>query len=380
MKNTSLPSICFVAHNAYGSMVGREVGHIGGAERLASLFAKCLASRGYVVSVLTWDEGQPDGIKIDGVRLFKMCRRDAGIKGLRFLWPEWTSLITAMKRADADIYYQSCSECFTGQVALWCRGHGRKFIYSVVSDTECEAGLPRMNAFRERALYRYGLKAADRVIAQTRRQRDMLRTHYERDSVVIPMPCPDSIGIDYSQRSLKFENSSRILWVGRVCQVKRPDLLLELAKMCSDLQFDMIGPIGKDEYASKIVRDAQSIKNLTIHGRVTDRFLWDFYKKSSIFCSTSDIEGFPNTFLEAWSCGLPIVSTFDPDDLIAERGLGKVGKDVSELASGIRGLLDSPERWRDASQSARKYYLENHTLDKAMERFEQVFKEIAKIQ
>ena len=72
--------------------------------------AKWLAGRGCKVSMLTWDEGQADGEIIDGVKVFKLCRKDDGIKGLRFFWPRWTSLNVAMKRADADIYYQN-SDC-----------------------------------------------------------------------------------------------------------------------------------------------------------------------------------------------------------------------------------------------------------------------------
>ena len=93
-------------------------------------------------------------------------------------------------------------------------------------------------------------------------------------------------------------------------------------------------------------------------------------------CCTSDFEGFPNTFLEAWSYGVPIVTTFDPDNLIAEKGLGRVGRNVCELADGIRELLDSPEQWRKASLSARAYYTMHHAVDNAMERFEGVFCEV----
>ena len=47
--------------------------------------------------------GPEDGVEIDGVRVFKMCRRDAGLPGLRFLWPRWTSLNTGLRYADADV-------------------------------------------------------------------------------------------------------------------------------------------------------------------------------------------------------------------------------------------------------------------------------------
>ncbi len=77
------PSVYFVAHFAYGAMTGRRDGHIGGVERRTSLMARWLTEQGYSMSMLTCDEGQPDGVEIEGVRVFKMCRREAGLLMLR---------------------------------------------------------------------------------------------------------------------------------------------------------------------------------------------------------------------------------------------------------------------------------------------------------
>jgi glycosyltransferase involved in cell wall biosynthesis len=375
-KDGIRPSICFVSHFAYGAMAGGDRGHIGGVERQTSMMSRWLAERGYRVSMITWDEGQQDGIEIDGVRVFRMCRKDAGIKGLRFFWPKWTSLIAALKRADADVYYQNCGEYVTGQVAHWCRRHGRKFIYSVASDPDCDAGLPKMHKLRERILYRYGFKAADKIVVQTHRQKEMLLANFKCDSIVLPMPCPGPSESEYIDHELQQNGSPHVLWIGRITEMKRPDRLLDLAKACPDLNFDLVGPASNSEYARDVRQKAGTIKNIHLYGPVERERVPDFYKKASIMCCTSDFEGFPNTFLEAWSYGLPIVSTFDPDNLIAEKGLGKTVKDVTGLAGGIRELLELPEQWRKSSKSAREYYLENHILDKAMERFERLFVEV----
>ena len=157
------PSVCFVAHFAYGALAGGNGGHIGGVERQTSLMAKWLAARGHRVRLVTWDEGQKDGESIDGVQVFKLCRQNAGLPGLRFFRPRWSSLNAAMKRADADVYYHNCGEYVTGQVAMWCRRHGRKFVYSVASDPDCDVRLPEMHSLRERLLYRHGLFRTDEM-------------------------------------------------------------------------------------------------------------------------------------------------------------------------------------------------------------------------
>jgi len=338
--------------------------------------AKWFAAKGYQVSMLTWDEGQEDGVEINGVRVFKMCRKEAGIKGLRFLWPQSTSLVAAMKRADADIYYQNCGEYVTGQVALWCRRHSRRFVYSVASDPDCDKRLPEMHKLRERALYRYGLKAADTVVVQTQRQREMLWNGFRRDSIVIPMPCPGPSDEDYARLDQQRHSSQRVLWIGKIYEVKRPHLFLDVAQACPDLRFDFVGPAVTTDYAVKTCERAKTISNVKYHGPVSRGRVSEFYRNAKVICCTSSFEGFPNTFLEAWSYGLPIVSTFDPDNLIAEKGLGRVVKDVPELVTAIRELLDSPERWLYASKAARKYYAENHRVDVAMKRFEDAFSKL----
>lgn len=373
MTSKNRLNICLVAHAAYGAVSCRADGHIGGVERQTSLMAKWLVARGHRVSMMTWDEMQEDGVAIGGVQIFKMCRKNSGVKVLRFFWPKWTSLIAAMKRADADIYYQNCAEYVTGQVALWCRWHGRKFVYSVANDPDCDGRLPRMHTLRERVLYRYGLQAADMVIVQSRRQKEMLQADFGRKSVLNLMPCPGPSEDDYVGCRRDRNDSKRILWIGRICEVKRPDRLLDIAESCPELNFDLVGPVYDSEYARSVCRRAKTLANVTLHGPATRECVPEFYRMAKIMCCTSDFEGFPNTFLEAWSYGLPIVSTFDPDGIIAKNGLGAVREDVPRLVVGIRNILNSPDLWRVASLAARKYYVENHTLDGAMRRFERVF-------
>jgi glycosyltransferase involved in cell wall biosynthesis len=366
--------LCLVAHLAWGALSGGTTGHVGGVERQTSLMARWLASQGHHPSLVTWDEGQRDGVLVDGVRVVKACAREAGLPVLRFLHPRWTSLNRALARANAGIYYHNCSEYVTGQVALWARRHDRRFVFSTAHDEDTDPRLRHLS-LRERLLYRYGLRHADTVIAQTRLQQTRLREHFGRESVVVPMPCPGPGREQVIERPAR-PGSGSVLWIGRVCEQKRPHLLLELARACPEVDFDLVGPADASSYTRKVLEAARSTPNIKVRGSVARPDVPGLYLASSCLVCTSRDEGFPNTFLEAWSHGLPVVSTFDPDSLIAERGLGRAADGVAELAASIRDLLGRPEEWQSASQRARKYYLDNHTIEAAMSRFESVFLEL----
>jgi len=370
VASTGRLSICIVSHNAYGALVGGHSGHIGGVERQTTVLARWLVQRGHQVSVLTWDEGGPRTETIGGVRVIKICRRRAGLPGLRFVHPKWTGLIRAMREANADVYYHNCCEAETGQIALWCRWRGRKFVFSAACDTDCERALTVLETPWERALYRRGLRLADVRIVQTETQKRLLQNEFGLTSTVIPMPCPCAIN---PEPKVSPGASRRILWMARACRQKRPDRLLDLAEACPDLSFDLVGPFYSDEYAQGVAHRARQIPNVQLHGAVSRDRVPALYENAACFCCTSDFEGFPNTFLEAWSHGLPIVSTFDPDSVIQKHKLGAVARDVPEMTAALRGLLQSSERYAEASRNARQYVWEHHRLEAVQPKFEDVF-------
>lgn len=371
-KHRDKPSLCIVAHNAYGAMSGGYRGHVGGVERQTTITARWLAAKGYETSLITWDEGQPDGVVIDGVSIFRMCRNAAGVPGVRFIYPRMTSMYRAMAMANADIYYHNCAEYVTGLAALWCRVRRRKFVYSSAHDLDCDAKLPLLRKWYERILYRYGLSHADRLIVQTSHQKQLLKDAFGFDSVALPMPCPGPLPHQF--QAPQFPENPRVLWVGRVEPQKRLEWLLDIAERLPAVTFDVAAAnMTNKSYATALCQRAKSLPNVNWLGAVPREGMPDLYQRALCLCCTSVHEGFPNTFLEAWSYGKPIVTTFDPDSLISKHDLGIVVRDVEAGVKAVRELLASPDRWRAMTRHARDYYVENHLVDTAMSRFEEEF-------
>jgi len=374
MNKTQQTKICLVAHNAYGAIIGDENRHIGGVEIQTNLLARWLVTKGYRVSVIVWDEGEGVACDVDGIEIIPTCQVSAGLPGIRFLYPRWSSLWKALRQADADIYYHNCGEYVTGQIALWCKYNKRKFVYSVASDPDCDASFPTMHKLRERVLYKYGIRNADLIIVQTVRQEKMLLEGFGLKSVMLPMPSRHVSGyFDPKSRYASFS----VLWVGRFARVKRLDRLLDLAEGLPQIKFHVIGGIDQDEgYAGELLSRMSSVSNVEYHGRVEKAQMGGFYKQASILCCTSDYEGFPNTFLEAWAHGLPIVSTVDPDGIIKSHQVGFVGETVSDLKQGIELLSNDSSKYESASLNARKYFDANHSEETALARYLECFKSV----
>ena len=375
IKTNGKPSICFVSLDNFAALVDDpKFGHIGGAEIQQVLIGRELARRGYGVSFVTLDHGQDDEMKIDGMRIIKAYDQNVGIPVLRFLYPRLTRLWRAMRRADADIYYQRTSDSITGIVAAFCRRHRRKFVFAVASDASCLVSLPYCTTRHERVFCRYGLRRANLVIAQTATQQKLLRENFGIDSMVIPNCAPDYGCCPGGTDTVASARGTRLLWIGSLRPVKQLELLLDVAEQNHDLQFDVVGDgNSKSEYVQRLATRAKSIPNVHLHGTVPHAYVQQFYQRTTALICTSRTEGFPNTFLEAWSLGLPVVTMFDPDGIISSQSLGKVGKDIPELTAGIRELLDSPEQWQKMSRRVRQFYLKNFTVDTVMAKFEKAF-------
>jgi glycosyltransferase involved in cell wall biosynthesis len=256
---------------------------------------------------------------------------------------------------------------------MWCRANGKKFVFALASNADCDPLLPEMVSAHEKMLYRLGLKKADQIIAQTETQQLNLQKCWKLSSIVVPMPCkkPED---DFATKPP--EGAPRILWVGRICPVKRLEWFVKLADLSPEWQFDLVGPFDEGPYATGVKEAARGVLNLTLHGRVSKDAVGAYYQRASILCCTSRYEGFPNTFLEAWSRGIPVVSTFDPDGLIQRHGLGRYVTGVDEMRVAIKTLLDTPDECNIIGRRSVEYFLKNHTVEQVMPQMEHAFLDV----
>ncbi|MCI0534959.1 MAG: glycosyltransferase family 4 protein [Verrucomicrobiales bacterium] len=361
------PSICIIAHRAYGAMCGGKDGYVGGAEHQTSFTARWLAGHGYETSLLTWDEGQPPVSVIDGVKIISICPSEKGLPGLRFFHPRLTGLYAAMRKADADIFYHNSAEYVTGLAADWCRRQGRAFVYSVASDVACDPRLPVMRKAYERVLYRRGLTGARKIIVQTNRQKNALRDGFGLHAVPLPMQCSGPSRQDYEK--LSPPEPRRVAWIGRAAPMKRLEWLFSIAEKMPDVTFELAVANENNEYGRNLRDRASALSNVLWRGTVRRADMPAVYQRAMCVCCTSSYEGFPNTFLEAWSYGRPVVSSFDPDELIQRLNLGSTANDVSQFVDTFSELLSSPNVWRQKSENARRYYFDNHRPEAVMPLF-----------
>jgi len=347
------PSVCFVGL-ANLPVLAREYGRhgVGGAELQQTLLARALAAQGYDVSMVVADYGQPDGAVWDGIKTHKAYQPAAGIPVLRFIHPRWTGLWAAMKRARADIYYTSCAGALLGQVVLFARLHGAKVVFRIASNSDCDPSALLIRYWRDKRLYRYGLRRADLVLAQTPGQQQALLKNFRRESrVVASMTDTNGRRPGFEERDIS------VLWVGNIRALKRPELLLEAARKLPRLQFHIIGgPMpGSESLYEQVRAAALQVPNVRFHGPIPYQEVGEFYERARVFVGTSEIEGFPNTYLQAWARGTPVVAFLDPEQLIARNGMGRAVTSVAQMCAEIVALSDDRQAWEIASQRSRDY-------------------------
>lgn len=214
------------------------------------------------------------------------------------------------------------------------------------------------------------------MVAQTKKQQRILSQAHKVKSSVIPMPSPPTG--DGSHAVFPDMSSPRVVWVGRIAHAKRLEMLLDMAELAPDITFEVAGmPDPAGPYAEALVNRGNSLANVRMLGRVERHKVPELYTSAVCLCCTSIHEGFPNTFLEAWSQGVPVVSTFDPDGLIADRGLGAVSDSAEGLLDEIRKLMASREAWCAASKRGYEYYVANHLPANVVPKFEILFQQLA---
>lgn len=117
-------------------------------------------------------------------------------------------------------------------------------------------------------------------------------------------------------------NKILVVWLGRFTQVKRPDLVIEIARRVPDLHFVMAGGGEMFDEVKKLAPN-----NVSLVGFQDKNDMWSI---ADIALCTSDSEGMPLSLIEAQMAGVPVVST----------DVGSVSEIVED---GVTGRLTSSD-------------------------------------
>jgi glycosyltransferase involved in cell wall biosynthesis len=345
--------ICLVSLRALPAL-SEEHKHerVGGEEVQHAQLAAALVRLGHDVRLVVADFGQRDGAVYEGVTTLRAFKESAGLPGLRYIYPQWTGLWSAIARADADVYYYSCAGMILGMLAMYCDRNNRRLVFRVARDDDCDLDRVEIRYRRDRWLYQYGLNRTDAVLVQTITQQQDLLKNFGLPSTVAgmlvarPFPSASPMAKDVD-----------VLWVANLRKVKRPDRLLELARAMPGVRFHMAGAAvpGEEDLFRLVEAGARELPNLTFHGGVPYKDVGKLFDRARIFANTSELEGFPNTYLQAWVRGVPVVTTFDPDGLVKSAGLGSSHASVPEMIRGLEQMLHSEVAYESARGAALQF-------------------------
>jgi glycosyltransferase involved in cell wall biosynthesis len=163
-----------------------------------------------------------------------------------------------------------------------------------------------------------------------------------------------------------------VLWVGMLHENKRPELFLEIAARARARRFVLIGGPrpGAQPFYERIRAQAARVPNLELTGFLPLAEVEPWFDRARVLVNTSEYEGMPNTFLQAWARGVPTVASVEVGPTLvfedAARGLGEIER-----------LFTDHAWWRERSAECRAWFERHHSPASVLAQYERLFQELA---
>jgi len=361
-------SIAFIAPFAYPLLSNEQVGSTGGAERQFFLFGRELAKRGWRVSFIS---ARPNHSPILSDHGFSVYHADFSYLGgsklrMPYCW-------ATMKKANSNYYVIKTPAHILLPLGFFCRVFRRKLVFWAQTghdSTQIRKGINHAGSRMQDC----GLKLADIIVAQTEEQKVGFEANYGIHADVVPSICSSLNSQVLSKLDCNDEKPLDLLWVGNSSANKQQEVFFELAKLLPDRTFAIAMNKSDDKRFAEAAKEAEKLPNVTFLGAFPPVAMEGWFQKTKLILNTSIREGFPNTFLQAWMNGVPVVSlNIDPDKIIEKNRLGYVvntseslkdHSDFNDLARDAAGyvetLLNDDAIRQEMGRMAVLYVNENH--------------------
>jgi hypothetical protein len=186
-------------------------------------------------------------------------------------------------------------------------------------------------------LYNQSLRLFKLYTLQTIKQVSLFTKsiYFKNEYILLPNLLP-GIGLKSIEKNFDF------VWIGNIREVKQPLFFADMASAMPHLSFGLFGSVIDDAIYKKLRQREMELENFVIIIDIPRGQILDMLSRSIALVNTSSLEGFPNTFLEAWCLNVPVISFVNPDMVVTTNLLGEVCGEVCELVSAAQGLVDNP--------------------------------------
>ncbi len=199
-------------------------------------------------------------------------------------------------------------------------------------------------------------------------------------------------GLDFSNMPVneQFPRKNQILYVGRLVEKKSiTDAISAFKLICKKHPEFKLVVVGDGPLMARAVNNVEKfnlIDSVIFLGQQHPSNVYKLMLKSKLFflpsktASNGDKEGIPVTIIEAQALGLPVVSTYHagiPEGVIENKTALLFNEgDVYTMSKGLERLITDKELWNRFSQNAKKYAIENYSIDIRVKKILEVFKRI----
>jgi glycosyltransferase involved in cell wall biosynthesis len=161
-----------------------------------------------------------------------------------------------------------------------------------------------------------------------------------------------------------------LIWVGRLNEVKRPQIAIKIAKILKTkgvkLKLKIVGDGVQMQDCLNLIAEEHLVDSVQMLGLVDD--MSKVYQSADLMIHTSVYEGLPLVFTEANSYGIPIITTdcMPDNEFISDRENGIIlhSDSPEDFAQEILHIIDNPKIYTQFSSHAiehsKKFGMENY--------------------
>lgn len=329
---------------------------IGGIAVQMFFWAQVFVENGW--NVLSFAENAKETVEREGIE-FRSLRN---VKHWNFVLEWWYALkYIVLFRPEIIIYRGASRNLYP--LALITRLMGVKLVFFSASDSNFEPNKKTVGSKMGLKLYHRSIHYIKYFVTQNAYQHDTLLQHFGKESFI-----QFNIWGHAMRNDEGTPPASDAVWVANFHKLKRAEWVTTIARQMPKSHFVLAGgPTSENRYYEEMEEESGKIDNVSFLGPKSFAYVNELVGKSRVLLCTSTFEGFPNTFLQAWSNGLPVISTVDPSGVIAEHHLGDVVKTEEELKEALQRMLNDAAYYQALQKSVEQFFLSHHAAQRGYE-------------